>query len=164
MSGIGRPRFALIDHHGQEVSEASYPGQFLLVYFGFTRCQVVCPRSLTRLTTVLESLPDPMCAKLAPLYITVDPDRDRPEVMRRYLEEKFPRFTGLSGTSEQIESAKEAFKVFAQRKPDPSDPDGYAVPHTAIAYLIDPDGDYATHWVETKSADEIATELERRLA
>ncbi|MCY4390322.1 MAG: SCO family protein [Desulfurellaceae bacterium] len=164
MAGIDQPNFTLIDHHGQEVSEASYPGQYLLVYFGFTHCQVICPRSLTRLTTVLESLPDQIVTKLQPLYITVDPERDRPDVMRRHLEEKFPRFTGLSGTPEQIESAKEAFKVFARRKPDPSDPDGYAVPHTAITYLIDPDGSYTTHWVETKTADVILTDLKQRLA
>lgn len=164
MAGIDRPHFSLIDHHGQKVSEASYPGRFLLVYFGFTHCQVVCPRSLTRLTTVLESLPDQIATKLQPLYITVDPERDHPDVMRRYLEEKFPRFTGLSGMPEQIESAKEAFKVFARRKSDPGDPDGYVVPHTSITYLIDPDGGYATHWVETKTVDEILTDLKQRLA
>ncbi len=98
-----------------------------------------------------------------PFRLVEGPERDDPDVMRRYLEEKFPRFTGLSGTPEQIESAKEAFKVFARRKPDPSDPDGYAVPHTAITYLIDPDGSYATHWVETKTADVILTDLKQRL-
>ncbi len=98
-----------------------------------------------------------------PFRLAEGPERDDPDVMRRYLEEKFPRFTGLSGTPEQIESAKEAFKVFARRKPDPSDPDGYAVPHTAITYLIDPDGSYATHWVETKTADVILTDLKQRL-
>lgn len=164
MSGIDRPTFVLTDHHGQEVSERSYPGRFLLVYFGFTHCQVVCPRSLGQLTAVLDSLPERIAARLQPLYVTVDPARDRPEVMRRYLEAQYPRFTGLTGTPEQTESVKEAFKVFARRKPDPSDPDGYAVPHTAISYLIDPEGRYATHWVPTKTVDEIRADLMHRLA
>jgi len=164
MAGIGSPTFSLVDHHGSEVTEATYAGQWLIVYFGFTHCRVVCPRSLTRLTNVLDSLPGPLAAKVRPLYISVDPERDRPEAMKQYVEDGYPRFTGLTGSPEQVEAAKDAFKVFAARKPDPDDPDGYAVPHTSMTYLIGPDGCYVTHWVETKREDEIVADLKQRLA
>ncbi|MEV0068562.1 MULTISPECIES: SCO family protein [unclassified Amycolatopsis] len=136
--------FSLVDHHGAAVTEQDYRGKWVTVFFGFTHCRMVCPRALGRLTTALDEL-GPPADKVQPLYITVDPERDSPEVMRAYLEGDHPRFTGLTGTPEQIERAKRAFRVFARRKDDPEDPDGYAVPHTAITYVLDPDGAYATH-------------------
>lgn len=163
MAGIGSPSFSLIDHHGVDVSEASFSGKWLMVYFGFTHCRVVCPRSLSRLSEVLETLPREMSEAIQGLYISVDPERDTPEVMKRYLEEQYPRFTGLTGSAAQVDAAKASFKVFAERKPDAEDPDGYAVPHTSITYLIDPEGKYATHWVETKSEVAIMEEIGKRL-
>lgn len=159
MSGIGRPQFSLVDHSGTAVSEVSYPGKFLLVYFGFTHCKVVCPRSLGRLTSVLRSLPEGREQKLQPLYITVDPERDDPVTMKTYLAENFPSFTGLTGTPEDIDAAKKSFRVFAKKKPNPSDPSDYDVPHSAITYLIDPDGNYKTHWVDTKTEDDISADI-----
>ncbi|WP_239154990.1 SCO family protein [Amycolatopsis sp. FDAARGOS 1241] len=136
--------FSLVDHHGTPVTEQSYRGQWVTVFFGFTHCRVVCPRALGRLSAVLDGL-GPLAEKIRPLYITVDPERDTPEVMRAFLEAGHPRFTGLTGTPERIEAAKRSFHVFARRKDDPEDPDGYAVPHTAITYVLSPDGEYATH-------------------
>lgn len=164
MAGIGIPTFTLVDHFGQSVTEASFPGKALLVYFGFTHCRVVCPRSLGRLASVIDRLPASVQAQIAPLYITVDPERDTPERMRNYLTESYPRFTGLTGTSEQIDAAKKAFKVFAQRKEDPEDPDGYAVPHSAISYLIGADGAYANHWVDTKTDEYILNDLTKHFS
>jgi protein SCO1/2 len=93
-----------------------------------------------------------------PLYITVDPERDTPTVMRDFLQASFPLFTGLTGTLEQIERIKNVYKVFAQKKADELDPDGYAVPHTAFVYLIGPDGQYQTHFSD---ATEVAKMAER---
>lgn len=156
-------KFDLIDHDGRSVTEVSYRGRWLLVYFGFTHCRVVCPRSLTRLSDVLSALPPDLAQKIQPLYITVDPTRDTSDVMRDYLLARFPRFVGLTGSEDQITKAKESFKVFSRPKPAPNDPDGYDVPHTAITYLIDPTGTYVAHWGETRSADDIVSELQSRL-
>jgi protein SCO1/2 len=130
----------------------------LLVYFGFTHCKVVCPRSLTKLSGVLASLGD-AASKIAALYITVDPARDTPAVMRAYLESNHPRFTGLSGSPEQIDLARKAFRVFAERKRDAEAPDGYVVPHSAIAYLMAPDGSYRDHFVDSLDQQEIAARI-----
>ena len=152
------PSFSLVDHLGVPVNEHSYRGSFQLVYFGFTSCRVVCPRALGKLSTVLERLGDRADAVKA-LYITVDPARDTPEVMRRYLESHYPRFTGLTGPEEAIEEAKTSFRVFAQRKADALDPDGYQIAHTAIAYLLDPDGEYLDHFSDATSEDKVVDRI-----
>lgn len=153
--------FELVDHHGTPVTAQTYRGRWLMVQFGFTSCRMVCPRALAKLGAALDGFGD--SAALVPLYVTVDPDRDTPGVMRTYLEESYPRFTGLTGTEEQIEQAKRAFQVFARRRPDVEDPDGYAVPHTAITHLVDPGGRRVAHWGDTAPADTIAADLLGRI-
>ena len=162
----GRPpvggSFRLVDHHGAQVTDESYRGRFVLIFFGFTHCRVVCPRALSRLSAALERL-GPLADQFHALYITVDPERDTPEVMRTFLAKAYPHFTGLTGTRAEIDAAKRAFRVFAERRPDPQEPDGYVVPHTAITYLLDPDGQYAAHF--TDALDDVAvTDRLRTLA
>ncbi|MEA2625894.1 MAG: hypothetical protein QOD06_1939 [Candidatus Binatota bacterium] len=155
--------FHLIDHHGVEVSDATYHGRHALVFFGFTHCKVVCPRALGRLTRVLDAL-GPLAEQIRPLYVTVDPERDSPEVMRAFLERSYPRFTGLTGSRPQIDAAKRAFRVFARRTADPDDPDGYAVPHSAITYVLDPDGRYTTHFTDAVDEREMTERLREILS
>lgn len=155
--------FALTDHDGNAVTEASYRGRFMLVYFGFTHCRKVCPRSLACMTAALDELGD-AGRRIVPLYITVDPERDTPEAMKAFLEAHFPRFTGLTGNREAIDKAKASFRVFTRRGPDPEDEEGYAVPHTAFAYLLGPDGTYLTHFMDTADAEKMAGGLRDVLA
>lgn len=155
-------RFALTDHHGNTVTEADYSGRHMLVFFGFTHCKVVCPRALGKLSDVLDRLGD-LADEIAPLYITVDPERDSPEVMKAFLEGGYPRFTGLTGTREQCDAAKKAFRVFAEKKPDPDDPEGYDVPHTAFVYLLGRDGEYVAHFGDHLDAEELAAKLRDRI-
>lgn len=156
-----RPSFALVDHHGTPVTEQTYRGRWLLVFFGFTHCRVVCPRALQRLSVVLDELRN-LADELRPLYITVDPDRDTPAALEEFLR-PYPRYTGLTGSVDAIEQAKREFRIFARRRNDPEDPDGYAVPHTAITYLITPQGDYAAHFPDSLTADEIIARLRSQL-
>jgi protein SCO1 len=155
--------FRLTDHHGNAVDDRSYRGRYVLVFFGFTHCKVVCPRALGKLTAVLEAL-GPLAERIAPLYVTVDPERDTPAVLRAFLEARHSRFTGLTGSPRQIDEAKHAFRVFARRVPDPTDPDGYAVPHTAITYLLDPSGQYAAHFPDAVGEREMVERLRALLA
>ncbi|WP_433801588.1 SCO family protein [Actinomycetospora sp. CA-084318] len=155
--------FDLVDHHGAPVDAGSYRGSWLLVQFGFTSCRVVCPRALTKLTAALDALGED-ARRLRPLYVTVDPERDTPDVMKAFLTTAYPRFTGLTGTPEQVEAAKAAFRVFARRRADPDDPDGYAVPHTAFTYLVDPGGRLVRHWSDTVGADPLASDVAALLA
>ena len=140
--------FALTDHHGRDVTDADYCGRFMLIYFGFTHCRAVCPRALARLSEALATLGE-LADCFQPLYITVDPVRDTPAVMKAYVQDRYPRFTGLTGTRDQTDRAKRTFRVFAERAADPEDPSGYAMPHSALTYLVGPDGKYVTHFSDT---------------
>ena len=155
--------FRLIDHHGGEVTDETYRGSYVLLFFGFTHCKVVCPRALGRLTNVLDAL-GPLAEKVRPLYVTVDPERDTPEVMRAFLENAYPRFIGLTGSRERIDEAKKAFRVFARRASDPDDPEGYAVPHSAITYLLEPGGRYVTHFTDAVDEEQITARLRSLLS
>jgi protein SCO1 len=154
---------ALVDHHGRAVSGASFRGRHALLFFGFTHCRVVCPEALSCLSQALDLLGEEV-ALLQPLYISVDPDRDTPELMRKFLETRYPRFLGLTGSCEQIDAMKRAFKVYAERTSDRDDPDGYAMPHTAFAYLIDPKGRYVRHFGNAEDAVVIAKKIRAALA
>jgi protein SCO1/2 len=156
------PAFSLVDYSSRPVTEKDFRGRFLLVYFGFTHCRVVCPRTLTLLSSVLQELATAAQA-IQPLYITVDPQRDSPEVMRVFLESRFPAFLGLTGAAENIDAAKSEFRVFAERKSDPFDADGYVVPHSATAFLVAPDGTYLAHFPDALSRDEIVRRIRQHL-
>ncbi len=150
--------YSLTDHHGREVTERTFVGRHQLIFFGFTHCEMVCPRALTKLTGVLAGL-GPLNERLQPLYVTVDPERDTPEVMRAFLEEKYPAFLGLTGTPQECESARIAFKVFAEREANPDRPDDYAVPHSALTYVLDEEGRYVTHFLDVADAERVLTRL-----
>lgn len=156
-------KFSLIDHHGAAITDETYRGNFVVLFFGFTHCKVVCPRALGKLTKVLDGLGS-LATKITPLYVTVDPERDSPEVMRNFLARNYPRFTGLTGSLEQIEEAKKAFRVFARRTPDPDDPQDYTMPHTAITYVLAPDGEYATHFTDAVDEIEMTARLRELIA
>ncbi|MEG3177724.1 SCO family protein [Sphingomonas sp. RB3P16] len=155
------PEFNLIDHDGNLVTERSYRGRYMLVYFGFTHCRIVCPRALARLSQSIKQL-EGQAPEIVGLYVTVDPERDTPDVMRRFLE-PWPGFTGLTGSASQIDAAKRAFKVFAGNRV--SEDDGYRVPHSAFTHFLDPVGRHIDHWSDALDVSEIVgrlrTEIER---
>ena len=150
--------FSLTDHHGRAVTDRSFVGRPALLYFGFTHCRLVCPRALARLTAALE-LAAAAPGDLQPLFVSVDPERDTPEVMKAYVTSHCPRFLGLTGPREAIDAIRTAYKVFASRKADPDDPDGYAMAHTAFSYLLGADGHYAAHFTDTTDEPRIAAAI-----
>ncbi|QSE90631.1 SCO family protein [Rhodococcus pseudokoreensis] len=150
--------FDLVDHDGREVTDRTYHGKYAVVFFGFTHCKMVCPRALHRLSTVLDRL-GPLADRTQPLYVTVDPERDSPEVMKEFLAADYPRFTGLTGTPAQVEKAKKSFRVYSTTVADPDDPDSYQMPHSAFTYVLGPDGNYRTHFTDAVDEDELVTRL-----
>jgi protein SCO1 len=93
----------------------------------------------------------PLAGTVQPRYITVDPERDTPEVLRAFLRAQDPRFIGVTGSREQIDNAKRAFRVFAQRRDEGAG--DYVIPHTAIAYVLDPAGRFIDHWPDSLDED-----------
>lgn len=151
--------FELIDHHGQHVTDRTYRGRYMMIFFGFTHCRKVCPETLGKMSDVLDRLGS-RAEAFAPLYITVDPERDDPPRMKEFLETNFPRFTGLTGSKEQIDAVRSAYKVFAQRAPDEDDPEGYAVPHSALVYITDRSGQYLTHFNDGAPTEKVVRALQ----
>lgn len=155
-------QFNLIDHHGNRVNNDTYHGRYPLVFFGFTHCAAVCPRALSKLSSVLIAL-GTLGEEIVPLYITVDPDRDTPQRMKEFLEGGYPLFTGLTGDAEPLEAARREFRVFATRKADPDAEGGYQVPHSAITYLLDRRGHYLAHFTDALDAHQLAARLQQAL-
>jgi protein SCO1/2 len=136
-SPIGGP-FTLVDHTGREVTELTFRGKYLLIFFGFANCPDVCPLALDRFAQVLEHL-GPDAANVQPLLISVDPERDTPAVLKGYVTAVDPRILGLTGTLEQVKAAASAYKVYFAKDP-PDERGGYAVSHSSYEYLMGPDG------------------------
>lgn len=157
MTAPTRPTLRLVDHDGRPTTERTHAGSWRFVFFGFTHCRQVCPRALQRLCAVLDELGE-LADLVRPLYITVDPERDSPEVMKRFLG-RYPRFTGLTGSNDAVDAAKVEFRVFARRKDDPDDPGGYSMPGTAITYLLSPEGNYVTHFPDAMPSAEVKARL-----
>jgi protein SCO1 len=138
-STIGGP-FRLMSTNGHEVTDADFKGHPFLVFFGYTHCPDICPTVLFQLSQVLKAMGD---KQIKALFITVDPERDTPAVMKEYLSSFDPHIIGLSGTRQQIDAAEKAYRVYARKEPGHGSGD-YAMDHTAVVYLMDKEGRFAT--------------------
>ncbi len=162
---IGGP-FTLINTRGEEVTETLLLGHYSLIYFGFTYCPDICPLALQTITETLEIL-GPDGEQVMPVFISLDPERDTPDVVASYLEHFHPRFEGLTGTLAQTTAAAEQYRVYA-KKSFLKDADGvetsdYTVDHTGFLYLMNPAGRYADHFSKEATAPEIAERLKQAL-
>jgi protein SCO1/2 len=140
-SSVGGP-FTLTDETGRAVTSDSFKGQWRLMYFGFTYCPDICPTDTAKLAAGLKLFEEKHpkeAAKLQPLFLTVDPERDTPAALAEFTDSFHPRLLGLTGSREQVESALKAFRVYAQKVPGTT-PDAYTYDHLAVFYLMDPDG------------------------
>lgn len=134
-SGIGGP-FTLIDQDGKTVTAADFKGKPTLVFFGYTHCPDICPTTLDSLSQTLKALgPD---GKAAALFITLDPSRDTPAVMKDYLSSFDPRIVGLTGSQAAVDDVAHEFRVYAKQVP--TGDGGYSVDHTGVVYLMDKNG------------------------
>jgi protein SCO1/2 len=137
---IGGP-FTLTSPDGTPITEQTYRGKWLLVYFGFTSCPDSCPTALLEISAALEKL-GPDADKLQPLFITVDPQRDTPAVMGNYTQSIDSRIVGLTGTPQQIAAAAQEYGVYYEpRKSGPGAGD-YVMDHSTYFYLMDAEGKF----------------------
>src|ERR1700757_3902655 len=137
---IGGP-FSLTAPDGATVTDQTFRGKWLLVYFGYTFCPNTCPMTLNEIATALEKLGTD-AAKMRPLFITVDPQRDTREVLEQYTQSFDPRIVGLTGNPEQIAAvAKEYGAYWAAHKTGPGAED-YVMDHSSYLYVMDPDGKF----------------------
>ncbi len=140
---IGGP-FELVDHTGKTRKEAEFRGRYMLVFFGYTRCPDFCPTGLQAMAETLDALGKD-AQKIQPIFITIDPDRDTPKVLKDYVPNFHARLIGLSGSDAQIAKAAKAYKVYYARAGKPGDKD-YSMDHSTFTYLMGPKGRYLTHF------------------
>lgn len=155
--------FQLIDTNGETVSSGDFRGKVAVVYFGFASCPDVCPLALSRLSAALDALSKKEQAEIAPLFITVDPARDTPEVLKAYL--SFDRrIIGLTGDQAATDAARRSFKVFARRQPLPDSALGYTMDHSSLFYLVDREGRPRIALHDSLTPDELAVMLRRSIS
>jgi protein SCO1/2 len=156
---VGGP-FSLVDHDGRRVSEASYRGSALAIFFGFTHCPDVCPAALARMAELLDAL-GPDAARLQPLFVTVDPARDTPAVLKDHVAHFSPRIVGLSGSEAEIAAMAKAWRAYYRVQGDPRTNPGYLVDHSAFVYVMDAQGRFVGTYGPDASLD-AALRLVRR--
>ena len=130
----------------------------MLVFFGFTNCPDICPSALQTITVALDTLGD-KADRLTPVFITLDPERDTPEVLAAYVKSFHSRIQGLTGSPEEVQAAIKAYRVYAKKVADESDPSRYSVDHSGFFYLMDAQGTYLTHFPHSIDAEQLAAKL-----
>jgi len=129
--------FTLVDHRGREVTDVDFRGKYVIMVFGYTFCPDVCPTTLSKVAAAMDLL-GPKAENVVPVFVTVDPERDTPEVLAAYVAAFHPRMVGLTGSPEQIRQIARNYRVY-YAKPETGEAD-YLVDHSAYVYLIGPDG------------------------
>ena len=158
---IGGP-FMLTDQSSKQVTDKDFRGRYMLVFFGFTECPDICPAGLQLITATLGKL-GAKADKIAPVFISIDPERDTPEKLAGYVKNFDSRFVGLSGTPDQVASVAKAYRVFYEKTANEAQPAAYGMNHTSIIYLMGPDGEYVTHFTPTTDVDAMAEKLNKLL-
>jgi protein SCO1 len=151
---IGGP-FHLTSTNGSEVTDADFKGHPFLVFFGYTRCPDICPTVLFQISQVLKAMGDDK--RIKALFITVDPERDTPAVMKEYLSSFDSRIIGLSGTRAETDAVEKAYRVYARKAPGHGG--DYAMDHTAVVYLMDKQGRFVTAFNLDRSPQIAAKDL-----
>jgi protein SCO1 len=161
-AAIGGP-FKLVDQDGRPFTDARLKGRYALVYFGYSFCPDACPTDLAMLAQGLRRFEqqDPArAAKVLPVFITVDPERDTPAQVKSFVAAFHPRMIGLTGSRPAIDQALKAYRVFSQRQ-GPAGAKDYLMDHSRAAYLFGPDGKPMLLFAATDTPDSVARDLDR---
>ena len=158
---VGGP-FEMLDHRGRVVTEQVLLGRHTLIYFGYTGCPDVCPTELNTMAQAIDTLPPKQAARVQPVFVSVDPERDTVAVLSDYVAAFHPRMIGLTGTAEQVAAIKKAYRVYS-RSLEKDDDGFYLVDHSTFIFLIGPDGRFLELLRPQLSIEEMADRLRRRL-
>jgi cytochrome oxidase Cu insertion factor (SCO1/SenC/PrrC family) len=159
---VGGP-FEMVNQNGAKVTEKDYAGKPMLVFFGYTYCPDVCPTELQIMSAALEQLGSE-AATVQPVFVSIDPARDTPPVIKSYLESFGPRWTGLTGTPEQVHAMARAWHVFYEKRENKDSPQDYLMDHASFIFLMGADGKFLKHFSYTTDAKALARDLAAALA
>lgn len=153
--------FTLVAQNGQPITEQAFRGRPSAVFFGYTHCPDVCPTTLFEMDGWLQKI-DPDGKKLGAYFVTVDPQRDTPQIMKDYVSNVSKRITGISGPVDKVTEMVHGFRVYAKKVPlDDKDPDGdYTMDHSASVYLLDGQGRFAGTIAYQEDPDTAVKKLE----
>ncbi len=158
------PRYLLADGRGRPVGNEDFPGRFQLITFGYTFCPDVCPTTLATMTLILGRL-GARAARLQPVFISVDPERDSAEAVERYTHYFDARILGLTGSPELVRRAAEHFKVTYRKYAEPgAAPGNYSIDHSAGMYLLGPDGNFITKFAHSANPNDTAARIDAIMA
>jgi cytochrome oxidase Cu insertion factor (SCO1/SenC/PrrC family) len=159
---IGGP-FTLTNTEGKRVSDSDFRGKLMLVFFGYTNCPDICPAELITISQMMEKL-GADASKVAPIFISVDPQRDTPEVLAAYIKNFGQGIVGLTGTPDEVASAAKAYRVYYKKSPSESGGPDYSMDHSAFTYLMDAQGKFLTHFTPGASAGAMAATIRKYLS
>lgn len=155
---IGGP-FSLVDQNGIRRHAEDFRGRYMLVFFGYSYCPDVCPTALASMADALDKIDKG--ERVVPVFVTVDPERDLPKVLKAYLKAFGPRFVGLTGDAKSIAAAARAYRVYYKKHP--LEGGGYGMDHSSVIYLMGPDGTFIAYYDADIAPDALAAALKSRL-
>ena len=159
-SAIGGP-FRLVDQNGKTVTDADLKGKWSLIYFGYTHCPDACPTALNDIAIALDEL-GPQRAAVRPVFITVDPERDTPEVLKSYVTAFDAPILALTGTPEEVARAAKGYRIYYAKHPEAGG--DYSMDHSSVIYVMDPQGRFTATFTPETTADDMAKRLEKLLS
>src|SRR5206468_818789 len=159
-SAIGGP-FRLVDQNGKTVTDADLKGKWSLVYFGYTHCPDACPTALNDIAIALDQL-GPKREAVRSVFITVDPERDTPEVLKEYVTSFDAPILALSGSLEEIARAAKAYRVYYAKHPEAGG--DYSMDHSSVVYVMDPEGRFTASFTHQSTPEEIVERLKKLLS
>jgi protein SCO1/2 len=153
--------FHLIDQNGKPFSDGDLKGKWHLVFFGYTSCPDACPTTLNELSLALDRL-GPRRGEVGIVLITVDPERDTPEVLKSYIASFDAPITALTGTPDEVKEAAKAYRVYYAKHPRADG--GYDMDHSAVIYVMDPQGRFTATFTPDSTPEAIAERLQKLLS
>jgi protein SCO1/2 len=160
-AAVGGP-FILTDQDGRRRSDTDFRGKLMLVYFGYTFCPDVCPAGLQVMAAALDKL-GAKAESVAPIFISLDPERDTPAKLKEYLSSFHAGLIGLTGSKDEIAQVAKAYRVYFKKVVDERHPADYSVDHTSIIYLMGRDGSFVSHATHASNADALAAAVAKAL-
>lgn len=149
---VGGP-FALTDQDGRAVTQASFAGRPLLLYFGYTSCPDVCPVDLAKIVKIADAVRQASGKAVTPVFVTIDPERDTPPRMQAYVKAFGKDVVGLTGTTAQIDAITDEYHVYFRKVP--VDGGSYLMDHSTMLFLVGPDGAYLDHYGRKLPEDDV---------
>jgi protein SCO1/2 len=157
---VGGP-YTLTDQDGEKRASADFRGKYQLIYFGYSFCPDVCPTTLAVMAQALDQM-GADSRRIVPVFITIDPERDTPDVLKKYVAAFGPQFVGLTGSLADIAAVEKEYRVYAKKTPL-GDGKSYGMDHSSVIYLMGPDGRLVTFYDELISPDALTKDLKAKI-